>query len=150
VADRGGSAARVRIDDEEPRRGRWLRWAIVAGASRFPRVRSGQAAGLAAQAWRSQIKRSESSRADALANDPDPAAASLRVPFFPRDPRQENIPMTQLIARIQTFITQEDGSTMVEYGLMVALIAIACIGTVVLVGSNLSGLFTNISGSISG
>jgi len=59
--------------------------------------------------------------------------------------------MPQLIARVKSFAArEEEGATMVEYGLMVALIAIACIAAVALVGTNLSGLFTNVGGSISG
>ncbi len=58
--------------------------------------------------------------------------------------------MVWIIARVQSFVAQEDGATMVEYGLMVALIAIACIGAVALVGTRLSGLFTNVAGSVSG
>jgi len=51
--------------------------------------------------------------------------------------------MRQLMSRVKSFATQDEGATMVEYGLMVALIAIACIGAVALVGTNLSNLFTN-------
>jgi pilus assembly protein Flp/PilA len=58
--------------------------------------------------------------------------------------------MTQLIARIKSFFAQEEGATMVEYGLMVALIAITCITAVALVGTNLKALFNNVGGSISG
>jgi pilus assembly protein Flp/PilA len=58
--------------------------------------------------------------------------------------------MSQLIAHVKSFIAQEEGATMVEYGLMVALIAITCIATVALVGTNLSGLFNNVAGSVSG
>lgn len=43
---------------------------------------------------------------------------------------------------------EEKGATAVEYGLMVALIAVAIIGTVGALGGALNGLFTNISGSL--
>ncbi len=56
---------------------------------------------------------------------------------------------------IEKFITlmligrdEEKGATAVEYGLMVALIAVAIIGTVGALGGALNGLFTNISGSL--
>jgi len=58
--------------------------------------------------------------------------------------------MPKLIARVQSFVAREEGATMVEYGLMVALIAIACIGAVALVGTNLKGLFNTVAGSVSG
>ncbi len=43
---------------------------------------------------------------------------------------------------------EEKGATAVEYGLMVALIAIVIIGAVTLLGNNLSQLFNNVSTSI--
>ena len=43
---------------------------------------------------------------------------------------------------------EEKGATAVEYGLMVALIAVAIIGTVGALGTGLDGLFTNITGSL--
>ena len=43
---------------------------------------------------------------------------------------------------------EEKGATAVEYGLMVALIAVVIITAVTLLGNNLAGLFNNIAGSI--
>jgi pilus assembly protein Flp/PilA len=43
--------------------------------------------------------------------------------------------MRQLMSRVKSFTVQDEGATMVEYGLMVALIAIACIGAIALVGT---------------
>jgi pilus assembly protein Flp/PilA len=42
----------------------------------------------------------------------------------------------------------ERGATAVEYGLMVALIAIVIIGAVTLLGTNLSSLFGNVASSV--
>ena len=42
----------------------------------------------------------------------------------------------------------ERGATAVEYGLMVALIAIVIIIAVALLGNNLSGLFNQVAGSV--
>jgi len=47
------------------------------------------------------------------------------------------------------FIREEDGATMVEYGLMVALIAVVCIAAVTLVGTSLSTLFGRVSTNVS-
>ena len=44
----------------------------------------------------------------------------------------------------------ERGATAVEYGLMVALIAVAIIVAVRALGVSLSGLFTSVGGSIGG
>ena len=43
---------------------------------------------------------------------------------------------------------EEKGATAVEYGLMVALIAVAIIGTVTALGGGLNGLFTTITASL--
>jgi pilus assembly protein Flp/PilA len=43
---------------------------------------------------------------------------------------------------------EEKGATAVEYGLMVALIAVAIIGTVTLLGTGLSGIFASITSSL--
>jgi pilus assembly protein Flp/PilA len=43
---------------------------------------------------------------------------------------------------------EEKGATAVEYGLMVALIAIAIIFAVTALGTSLTGLFTDIAGKI--
>ena len=56
--------------------------------------------------------------------------------------------MLRYIAKFQTKLFQledERGATAVEYGLMVALIAVAIIGTVTLLGTGLNNLFTRIT-----
>jgi pilus assembly protein Flp/PilA len=58
--------------------------------------------------------------------------------------------MRQLFAHVKMFVAQEEGATMVEYGLMVALIAIGCVSAVALVGTNLKTLFNNVGASVSG
>ncbi|MCD6060648.1 MAG: Flp/Fap pilin component [Moraxellaceae bacterium] len=42
---------------------------------------------------------------------------------------------------IQKFLRDESGATMVEYGIMVALIAAICIGTVGILGVNVDEAF---------
>lgn len=49
---------------------------------------------------------------------------------------------------IVKFFRQEEGATMVEYGLMVALIAVVCIAAVTLLGANLSAMFNAIAVAI--
>lgn len=49
---------------------------------------------------------------------------------------------------IKSLIRDEEGATMVEYGLLVALIALVALGAVQIVGGNLSTLFTNVGSSI--
>ncbi|MGO8750725.1 MAG: Flp family type IVb pilin [Thermoguttaceae bacterium] len=49
---------------------------------------------------------------------------------------------------LKSFCKGEEGATMVEYGLMVALIAAVCVTAVTSLGTKVSGLFTSIAGSI--
>lgn len=46
---------------------------------------------------------------------------------------------------IKNFIAEEDGVTAIEYGLIAALIAVAIVGAVKLLGTNLSKVFTGVS-----
>jgi pilus assembly protein Flp/PilA len=43
---------------------------------------------------------------------------------------------------------REDGATMVEYGLMVALIAVVCLLAVTALGVNIQGVFNQIAGAV--
>jgi pilus assembly protein Flp/PilA len=52
------------------------------------------------------------------------------------------------MSHIKALIRDEEGATMVEYGLLVALIALVALGAVQLVGTNLSTLFTNVGNSL--
>ncbi len=56
--------------------------------------------------------------------------------------------MTQLTSFIRSFIDDEEGATMVEYGLMVALIAVVCIIVVTSLGTNLQSVFSKTSSSV--
>lgn len=46
------------------------------------------------------------------------------------------------------FIREEEGATMVEYALMVALIAIVAMAAVLALGNNVSAAFTTIANAI--
>jgi len=50
--------------------------------------------------------------------------------------------------KIRNFFKDESGATMVEYGLMVALVAIACITAVKLLATGVSNTFTNAAGEM--
>lgn len=61
--------------------------------------------------------------------------------------------MMELVAytrvRLAAMPRTERGASAVEYGLLVALIALAIIAAVTLLGSNLSGIFSRTANSIS-
>ncbi len=59
--------------------------------------------------------------------------------------------MTKALVKLQSTITSmrsEKGATAVEYGLMVALIAVVIIVAVVALGQNLSTVFSNVANKI--
>ena len=49
---------------------------------------------------------------------------------------------------LRNFIQNEEGATMVEYGLMLALIAVVCLAAVAIVGNETSDTFTNVGTSL--
>jgi len=58
--------------------------------------------------------------------------------------------MKDLFTKVKTFILDEEGASAVEYGLLVALIAVVIITAVTLLGQNLSNTFTNVANTIGG
>ena len=56
--------------------------------------------------------------------------------------------MTLMLAKVMKAKRDERGATAVEYGLMVAIIAIVIIGAVTLLGTKVSELFTDAAGKI--
>ncbi len=53
-----------------------------------------------------------------------------------------------LYVRLQTLMAREEGQDLVEYALLVALIALVCITGVNQVASAVNAVFSNISGSL--
>lgn len=51
---------------------------------------------------------------------------------------------------VSRFWKDEEGAALVEYGLLVALIAVACIVAITATGTSISGLFDGVSGEITG
>ena len=56
--------------------------------------------------------------------------------------------MGKLIAVAKRFLNDDSGATMVEYALMVALVAAVCVVAVTALGTAISSRFTAIAGSI--
>jgi pilus assembly protein Flp/PilA len=56
--------------------------------------------------------------------------------------------MSSFAAAATRFVKGEEGATMVEYGLMLALIAAVCIGAVTLVGTTASTVFSNTANTL--
>jgi len=56
--------------------------------------------------------------------------------------------MLKAYVRFQNWKATDRGATAVEYGLMVALIAVVIIAGVSLIGTNLNTMFTNVGGKL--
>ena len=52
--------------------------------------------------------------------------------------------MRKFISSVKQFVAAEEGVTMIEYGLLAALIAIVCIIAITTVGTQLNIVFTKI------
>jgi pilus assembly protein Flp/PilA len=81
------------------------------------------------------------------------AAAMANLPLL--DPQtildpieREASSMTKFIASAKKFIKSEDAPTMVEYGLLVALIAIVVAAAAKVLGTNVSSLFAAVASSV--
>jgi pilus assembly protein Flp/PilA len=53
--------------------------------------------------------------------------------------------MRHIIAHLRALVAEDDGATMVEYGLMLALIAVVCILVITLLGSSARNVFDNVT-----
>ncbi len=56
--------------------------------------------------------------------------------------------MAKFTAAAKKFVQGEEGATMVEYALMVALIAVVCIAAVTLLGGSASSKFSQIGSAV--
>ena len=53
-----------------------------------------------------------------------------------------------MISTLKTMIRDDEGATMVEYGLLVALIAVVALAAITTLGKNLSTLFNTVAGTL--
>ncbi len=56
--------------------------------------------------------------------------------------------MIKLFAAHTKFVRDEDGASLVEYGLLLSLVAVVCIAAISLLGSNISGMLTALASLI--
>ena len=56
--------------------------------------------------------------------------------------------LTALYVKLQNRLASDEGATAVEYGIMVALIAVVIIGTVLALGGRLDGVFQTVVGAL--
>ncbi len=58
--------------------------------------------------------------------------------------------LTELYLRIQNWLADEEGQGLVEYGLIIALVAILLVAALQALQGSLDTVFTNISGTLGG
>ena len=56
--------------------------------------------------------------------------------------------MSKLITTVKRFRQDDHGAAMVEYALMIALVAVVCVVAVTALGAALSGQFTTVTGNV--
>jgi pilus assembly protein Flp/PilA len=54
----------------------------------------------------------------------------------------------EFINHFRSLVRDEEGQDLLEYALLIALIALVCVGAVALAGTSVSQVFTNIAGQI--
>jgi pilus assembly protein Flp/PilA len=56
--------------------------------------------------------------------------------------------MKKLAKTFAALVHDEEGASLAEYGLLLALIAVVCIGAITILGTNISSMFSTIAGLI--
>ncbi len=56
--------------------------------------------------------------------------------------------MTKLLAARTQFVRDEDGASLVEYGLLLSLVAVVCILAITTLGTSISTMFTTLASQI--
>ena len=56
--------------------------------------------------------------------------------------------MTELLAASTKFIRDEEGASLVEYGLLLSLVVVVCIAAVSLIGSSISTMLNSLAGQL--
>jgi len=56
--------------------------------------------------------------------------------------------MTKPLAASTKFVRDEEGASLVEYGLLLSLVAVVCIVAISTLGSSISDMFTKLASSI--
>jgi len=56
--------------------------------------------------------------------------------------------MTKLLTTFTKLVRDEEGASLAEYGLLLALIAVLCVAAVATLGTNISSMFSTAAGGI--
>lgn len=56
--------------------------------------------------------------------------------------------MSRFLRVVRGFVREEEGASLVEYALLVALIALACVVALTATGTSISDMFTRLNGKL--
>ena len=56
--------------------------------------------------------------------------------------------MMNLLAASTNFVPDEEGASLVEYGLLLSLVAVVCIAAITVLGTSISDMFTKLASNI--
>jgi pilus assembly protein Flp/PilA len=56
--------------------------------------------------------------------------------------------MYLLLENLKSLVRRDEGQDLLEYALLIALIAIVCVGAITLAGTNVQATFSSIAGAI--
>ena len=56
--------------------------------------------------------------------------------------------MTKLLSASTKFVRDEEGASLVEYGLLLSLVAVVCIAAITLLGTSISTMLNSLAGKI--
>src|SRR5262245_9758487 len=81
------------------------------------------------------------------------APASVTVDWFPQLACTGEQPMSKYLTAVKKFVAKyitrkEEGATLAEYGLLLALIAVVCIVAITALGTKISSMFQSLASSI--
>ena len=54
----------------------------------------------------------------------------------------------QLVSRVRRFIRRDEGQDLLEYALLISLIAIVCVGAITAAGTNVKDIFDKIAAAL--
>jgi pilus assembly protein Flp/PilA len=76
------------------------------------------------------------------------SAASLILNLITGERRGEEVSLEMLMAFISRLRSQEEGQALVEYALILSLIAVVCIGALTLLGTNVNNILNAIAAAL--
>ena len=54
----------------------------------------------------------------------------------------------QLINKVRSFVRRDEGQDLLEYALLISLIALVCVGAITTAGGNVKGIFEKIAAAL--